>query len=77
MNDQRLRTDAAISEDATLGQPGSTLQAHLIGIGALVVAIGLFLMFDFSMEMGRGLFIVAIIVYAQFYNEAAKHKVDR
>jgi hypothetical protein len=76
MNDQHSITETAVSEEAAVSQPKTTLQAHLIGVAALAVAIGLFVMFDLSMEIGRGLFMAAIIVYAQVHNEAAKHKVD-
>lgn len=76
MNDQQPNTETAISEDRPTGDQGSILQAHLIGVAALAVAIGLSAMFDLAPETSRVLFLAAIIIYGQLYKESTKNKPE-
>lgn len=73
MNNQKLETEIS-SQDAAAGKPGSTLQAHMIGVGAVVAAIGLSWLFDLDPQgkMVYSLFLAAFVIYAGFYNESTK-----
>jgi hypothetical protein len=73
MNDQKLETEIT-SQEAPAGKPGSTLQAHMIGLGAVAAAIGLSWLFDLD-PRGKvlySLFLAAFAIYAGFYNESTK-----
>ncbi len=72
MNDQQLDNEISSSQDATTGERGSTLQAHMIGVGAVAAAIGLSWLFDLDPQgkMVYSLFLAAFGIYAGFYNES-------
>jgi hypothetical protein len=73
MNDQKLETEIS-SQEAPAGKRGSTLQAHMIGVGAVAAAIGLSLLFDLDPrgKVVYSLFLAAFAIYAGFYNESTK-----
>lgn len=73
MNDLELETEIS-SHDVAAGKPGSTLQAHMIGVGAVAGAIGLSWLFDLDPQgkMVYSLFLAAFGIYAGFYNDSTK-----
>jgi hypothetical protein len=77
MTDQQFETQIS-SQDVAAGKLGSTLQAHMIGVGAVAAAIGLSWLFDLDMQgkTAYSLFLAAIVIYAGFYNESTKDKSD-
>ncbi len=72
MNDQQLDNGISSSQDVTRGERGSTLQAHMIGVGAVAAAVGLSWLFDLDPQgkVVYSLFLAAFCIYAGFYNES-------
>lgn len=77
MNNQEIETQNGNSQEPAIDKLVSPLQAHVIGVAAVALAIALNWLFNLDIKMQHTLWLVAFVVYANLYREANKEKFER